>query len=460
MAAPTNVRVESTSISTTVLNWSYAGSANVSIWRSTDGASYTRFDSVAAATLTYTDGALATGTKYWYKLSDDDGSTFSSVVTVYTQGCPTPSSADQGMGVPDDNLQELAQKVEQLFRDKVVDPKKCIICVTDGRIILDCSAGCKDFQVISDADINSITIQNCPDDGDIDFIVPPNTTRKICGFPSGLGFTGDECFNAPFVTGPSGGTISVRRGGGTPASKTRPGYGTGGASGGGGGGSACTCVPGRNNQLVIKSCNANNSLKCNTTKSLRLLACGGQGPYTWTKTGSVTLTGPQAGATAGSTAEGSSVTVRPPTNSGSGVAGNAYTLYYLYCQHSGGGAGVCSGALFNLFDWRKYGCDDVATTACTGNSVDGTGCAVTPTSPCKGGNCQDNCSSGNCTSSSSFRGADTPCTQDANLSGGGMCDTRTAGMISNGCNPCGLQAGATVTVTDALGTQVTIVLKA
>jgi hypothetical protein len=46
------------------------------------------------------------------------------------------------------------------------------------------------------------------------------------------------------------------------------------------------------------------------------------------------------------------------------------------------------------------------------------------------------------------------------LSGGGMCDTRTAGMISNGCNPCGLQAGATVTVTDALGTQVTIVLKA
>ena len=459
MAAPTNVRVEASSISTTILNWSYSGSAAVSIWRSTDGASYSLIDSVLAATLTYTDSGLSTGTKYWYKLSDDDGSTFSSVVTVYTQGCPTPGSADQAMGLPDDSVEDLARRVEELFRDKVIDPQKCLVCDSDGRLIFDCSGGCKDFQTILTADVNSVTFENCPDDVTVDVIVKPNTTRKLCGFPAGLGFSGDECFQAPLIAGPNGLTHSIS--GKRPAdSKSKPNVGSTGGSGGGGGGSACTCVPGKGNVLTIKSCNANNSLKCTSTKSLRLIACGGVGPYSWSKTGSITLTGPQAGATAGSTAEGNSVTVRPPTNSGSGVAGNAYTIYYLYCQHSGGGAGVCSGALFNLFDWRKYGCDDSPTTACVGNSVDGTGCAVSPTSPCKSGGCQDLCSSGNCTGTQSFRGAATPCTSDANLSGGGMCDTRTAGMISNGCNPCGLQAGATVTVTDATGKQVTIVVKA
>jgi hypothetical protein len=456
VAAPTNVRVESTSITTTVLNWT-SGSGNTSIWRSTDGVSYSVLTSLLPATTTYTDTGLASGTKYWYKLSDDDGSTFSSVVTVYTQGCPTPSSADQQLGLPDDDLQALARRVEELFQDKVVDPSKCLVCADDGRLIFDCSRGCSSFEALVDEDVNSITFENCPDNVDADLLIPPNVTRKICGFPRGFGFTGDECFQAPIVAGPNGATMSIGKDGG---SKSKPGVGRTTNSGGGGGGSACTCVPGRNNALTIKSCNANNSLNCTGGKSLRLLACGGKGPYTWSKTGSVTLTGPQAEATAGSTAEGSTVTVRPPTNSGSAVAGNAYTLYYLYCQQQGSGAGVCAGVKFNVFDWRKYGCNDVATTSCTGNTVDGTGCAVSPTSPCKAGDCDSNCTSGNCSGLQAFRGADTPCAHDANLSGGGMCDTRSAGMISNGCNPCGLQAGSTVTVTDALGVSVTITLKA
>jgi len=41
-----------------------------------------------------------------------------------------------------------------------------------------------------------------------------------------------------------------------------------------------------------------------------------------------------------------------------------------------------------------------------------------------------------------------------------MCDTRSAGMISNGCAPCGLQSGSTVTVTDSLGAQATIIVRA
>lgn len=455
MAAPTNVRVEATSISTTVLNWT-SGSGNTSVWRSTDGISYTNITSILPATTTYTDTGLAAETKYWYKLSDDDGATFSSVVTVWTHSCGLAGSADSGLQIPDDNVEDLARRVEELFHEKILDATRCLVCQSDGRVVIDCADGCDAFDVLADGDINSVTIQNCSPDTDVDFLIPPNTTRKICGFPRGLGFSGDECFQAPIVAGPNGATASIRGDG----SKTRPGVGVTPNSGGGGGGAACTCVPGRNNALVIKSCNANNSLNCTSTKSLKLIACGGKGPYSWTKTGSVTLTGPQAGATAGSTAEGSTVTVRPPTNSGSAVAGNAYTLYYLYCQQQGSGAGVCAGVKFNVFDWRKYGCNDVATTSCTGNTVDGTGCAVSPTSPCKAGDCDSNCTSGNCSGLQAFRGADTPCAHDANLSGGGMCDTRSAGMISNGCNPCGLQAGATVTVTDALGTQVTIVLKA
>jgi len=461
MAAPTNVRVEAQSISTTVLNWT-SGSGNTSIWRSTDGSSYTNIGSVLPATTTYTDTGLSADTKYWYKLSDDDGATFSSVVTVWTHSCGAAGSADSGLQIPDDNLEDLARRVEELFHEQVLDAQRCLVCQDDGRVVIDCADGCDAFDVLADGDINSISIQNCSDNIDVDFLIPANTTRKICGFPAGLGFTGDECFQAPFVTGPAGATASIRPlGSGGVGARSRPGVGITPNSGGGGGGGGCTCVPGKNNALAIKSCNANNSLKCTSTKNLMLLACGGKGPYSWSKTGSITLTGPKAGAQPSTTAIGSAVIVKPPTNSGSGVAGNAYTIYYLYCQHSGGGAGVCSGTKFNLFDWRKFGCNDVATTSCVGNSVDGTGCAVSPTSPCKGGDCQTNCDSGNCSGQvPAFRGADTPCTHDANLGGGGMCDTRSAGMISNGCNPCGLQAGSTVTVTDALGTSVTITLKA
>jgi hypothetical protein len=50
--------------------------------------------------------------------------------------------------------------------------------------------------------------------------------------------------------------------------------------------------------------------------------------------------------------------------------------------------------------------------------------------------------------------------QSGGLCTNGSCDARTAAMIAAGCNPCGVQAGATVSVTDALGTVATIILKA
>src|SRR5262249_24116349 len=157
-------------------------------------------------------------------------------------------------------------------------------------------------------------ITGCSEGGTISFVVPPTQTRQICGWPAGFGFEGDECFNAPIAGGTGGRTVTVAyncSGGGWRGSggscKSRPGTGRGSsAAGGGGSGSACNCVPGADGGLRIKSCNANNSLNCSSTKSLTLKACGGVPPYSWSKTGSVTL----------SATTGTTITVRPPTNTG------------------------------------------------------------------------------------------------------------------------------------------------
>src|SRR6266487_2436888 len=104
MAAPTNVRVESNSISTTTLRWSYSGANPIAVYRSTDGSSYSEITTAetrpAAGTTSYEDTGLSGGTKYWYKLSDDFGSTFSSVVTVWTHGCATPATGGDGFSLP------------------------------------------------------------------------------------------------------------------------------------------------------------------------------------------------------------------------------------------------------------------------------------------------------------------------------------------------------------------------
>src|SRR5690242_12718364 len=375
MAAPTSVRVEATSITTTTLRWTYGGSNNIGIYRSTDGASYSVIASVLSTVTSYDDTGLSVGTKYWYKLSEDDGSNFSSVVTVYTHSCQGPiSTADDAVVLPRfdsketqglfgdtsqvpgfidmnsqetiDRMNDMARRIEAAFNGQEVAPDACIACPEDGAVVIDCSSGCKDWEVVADTDINSVSINWCGNfDGSIDFIIPPNTTVGICGFPAGFGFSGDECTQAPLSGGTngrrmraafSGGGSGGGTAGGGPTSRpsTNKGIGNGTGSGtGGGGGSACTCVP-ANGAVTIKSCNANNSLDCSGNKSLKLIACGGRGPYTWAKTGSITLQG-TTDDSPGTTATGSRITVRPPTNSGSAVAGNAYTIYYLFCQHSG-----------------------------------------------------------------------------------------------------------------------------
>jgi len=459
LAAPTNVRVESNSITSATLNWSYSGSNPIDVYRALHGGSYTRITDgstqVAPGTTTYTDTTAVTATYYDYKLSDDVGSTFSSVVSVTTQACGQPPSQfsdtvlpRSGDQVTSQDFNDLSQRVENnLVRFTDPEGRVCIACVdTNGALVIDCVnyANCDTVQVDVTQDINSISMPNCTNDiKQIDFMIPPSTTRKICGWPGGGGFTGDECFQAPLSGGSAGRTYSVGTSGGKAnptQAGSRPGYPPAARSGGGGsrGGSDCTCVPNGNGGLTIKSCTANNSLGCSGTKSLTLIACGGRTPYTWSHTGSVVL----------SATTGTKITVTPPTNSGSGVSGVAYEIDGYQCSVVFTGAGNCgSVGVVAVNKSVTYGCNDQVLTCQTGSSIG----ACSPTvpaitsMPCAGGT-----------------GCSFPACNDGGMGDllTAQCDARTAGMISNGCSPCGLQAGATVSVTDALGVVTTIVLRA
>ena len=467
MAAPTSPRCEATSIATVDIRWVYAGSAAIAVYRSTDGTSYAEVTTVVtrvvAGTLLYEDTGLATGTKYWYKLSDDTGSTFSSVVTVWTHSCAGPvSDAASSLSLPpflgDDGitaerLNDMQRRIEAGLAGTNVAPDACTACPVDGAIALDCSSGCINWTIVADEDINSISIDWCePFDSTIEFIIPPNTTVGICGFPAGFGFTGDECTQAPISGGANGRTVAIGTTGGASGGSVSPGKtkskpqtnkNLNTTSGGGAGGAACRCVP-RMGGLTIKSCTADNSLACTGAKSLKLIACGGRQPYTWSRTGSVLLKG-VSGSVPASTATGGSITVTPPTNSGSGEAGYAYSLQG---EIDGLGAGcVCGGTLAQPFSCGDVGgsiaqggvgscggvAGDIVCASSVGNPTD---CAL-PLCPGVGG--------------SSFA---------IHLQARGTpVDQRTAPMIAAGCSPCGLNVGATVSVTDAIGVVATIILR-
>lgn len=464
MAAPTSVRVEALSISSTIIRWVYSGTVDVGVWRSTDGVSYAEVTTeptrLPSGTTEYTDTGLTIDTKYWYKLSDDGGSTFSSAVTVWTMVC---AIGDDGLSImmlprllpgtdPTETINTTNQTLEETLASRLLKPGQCVICSSDGQLVIDCSDGCKDFLVEVTEDINSISVNLCDNnEGTVDFIIPPGTTRGICGWPGGFGFGGDECTSAPISGGTAGRTMSATLSKKANPGKTRssPGYG-GGSSGRWPGGSGCTCVPsGPGGGLTIKSCTADNSLSCTGAKSLTLIACGGRQPYTWSKTGSVVL----------SKTTGTTTKVTPPTNSGSAVAGDAYRVgIWIQCLLGGGGIG-------NRMFTRTFGCNDAATAACATNSANSA--LYDADGPCPGGTCCSFCGDGGsaCTADQNVATAMrqfadcTGMTLTCNESGGTTCDSRTATMISNGCSPCGLNAGATVSVTDALGTVTTIVLR-
>ena len=438
MAAPTNVRIEATSPTTTQLRWTNAESNPPRVHRSIDGVNFSQIVILATGTITYQDTNLSSGVKYFYKLSYD-GVNFSATVSVVTHTCPSSHSSltefsltrFYGDEIQNEEMNNLAERIESTIGSRVLRPNECPVCPADGAIVIDCMSGCDSFIVLVDQDINSISIVSCDGqaDGTIEFVVPTGT-RKICGWPSGLSFTGDECFNSAIV-GPR--TVVVGFGGGklkNDAGRSRVGYGGGGGGGGGGG---CACVPGTGGQLTIQCCTTNCSLSCTGSKKLTLKACGGRSPYTWSKTGSVVL----------SRTTGNSVEVTPPVNTGPNVPGVAYSLV-VKCRNLGVGE----------FRAQDHNCDDSFLPGCPGvGSICGGFLQVcSPTCSffdCEipGDNPNETCGPG--------QGAPS-CNQQC--TGGTVCDRRTAQMITDGCNPCGVSAGQTITVTDSLGVSVSRVL--
>jgi len=156
----------------------------------------------------------------------------------------------------------------------------CDVCIQNGALVIDCTQSCDWWRVIMDQDINSISLVGCPECPDIDFIVPAGACRKICGWPDGCNYITEDCFNAVICGGTTGRvakTIGISYGG----------LPTGGSRGPKGQRSeSCPCPPGTAT-LSIKCCSTDCVLDCGDT--IRLKACGGVGPYTWSTTGTVTL---------------------------------------------------------------------------------------------------------------------------------------------------------------------------
>ena len=216
---------------------------------------------------------------------------------------------------------------------------------------------------------------------------------------------------------------------------------------------------------VITDGSNDGKFPCSTTKSLRVIACGGKPPYTWTTTkGIITSTPP-----------GQTATLVAPPNPGSAFPGDAYQSVAIKVGIGTATANCpalcpCTSALDPVCianpDCKdieggvaKFGCNEIVTTtadtACGGSPLTGFGLRTFVDAP------NDHCTSGGC-------GNLIPISTDtANYLGthafdGDVSDIRSAPMIAAGCNPCAVSMkGAVVTVTDSTGTSVsrTLTLK-
>lgn len=281
MAAPINVRVEAVASKTVQIRWTSPATSGINIYQST--LSNTGFalavTNVATAVEVTNIAGLVPAIFYHYRLSDDGGLTNSLVVSVqtYTEcttDLPRPPVPIAFDSVTPEMFNQLVEEVaNQDQNDRQVD--RCIVCSTNGAIVVDCGSGCRAFRVLMDEDINSISFiycsyYFCPD---IEFIIPAGETFKICGWPDWCGFTKDECFNAPIVGPASFFTTGLNEPLDTPGVIE--------------GTETCPC-PVDQVTLAIKCCSASCVLASGNTPVV-LKACSGFPPYKWTFSGNITL---------------------------------------------------------------------------------------------------------------------------------------------------------------------------
>ena len=87
----------------------------------------------------------------------------------------------------------------------------CLVCPESGCIVLDFS-NCSNFEVLVTENITCMRFVGEGAPGTIDFVIPPNTTRFITGFPAAWFPEGNEG-SIPLIGGTRGQTIGFRHNG-------------------------------------------------------------------------------------------------------------------------------------------------------------------------------------------------------------------------------------------------------
>jgi len=309
-------------------------------------------------------------------------------------------------------LNEAMAKLEQTLNDRIMVDAPCEVCPTAAGVVTLDMARCSNFIIDTATPINKINIVNATPGQRLDVQIcnRGNATVGVGGWPTSVStqdiptsLSPGYCTAPSFVAGPSG----ASGGGMGYTQRSKPAA----APGGSGGALALTCAGG------------NCSINCGATSpSLMLQVTGGVPPYTWeTTAGTITTSGVND-------ADGE---LTPPTNTGSGVAGVAYER--IWCE-SGGGQRT-----------TDHNCADVIG-ACVGTA----NCST----------CISHTCGGVVTTMNGLGGCDTTIPTNAIPCGGQittntLCDTRSASMITDGCNPCGISMDdVVVTVTDDFGTSV------
>jgi hypothetical protein len=196
---------------------------------------------------------------------------------------------------------------------------------------------------------------------------------------------------------------------------------------------------------------ASGAMDCSlgTAACITVTVTGGVAPYDWST---------NLGVISGS---GSSITLCPEANPGSGVGGNAFGKCAMYC------------CVFVSCSCSYFGCNDQINAGCSGTgcaticSATGRNCTCSSCSGCSPLDCclggqpgcmsVNSCNHGGCCGTTNNPGNGCACL----AASGAQADLRTGTMISAGCNPCSISmagGNVTVTVTDALGSSAFVVI--